>query len=89
MQEHPSFPEVIKFILFGGILPLNSATPDSVELNRRLGKMHARNTGPQAAENDGLHEVAVVAIGVQSWGARGRFERDKSQITERVDKIES
>lgn len=71
VQKYSSFLQVVKFILFGCILSLNSATLNFVEFNRRLGKVDTRNAGPETTKNDGLYEIAVLAIRVQLGGSRG------------------
>jgi hypothetical protein len=54
MQEYSSLAQVEDFELSCGIVALNCACLDLVELDGRSGKMDSRDVRPESSENDGL-----------------------------------
>lgn len=59
MNEDAALSQIVHLKLLGCILPLDGPRLHPVELDRRLGQVHARDTRPEATQDDRLDEIEV------------------------------
>lgn len=65
MEEDASIAQVVQPILARGVLALHRARLHAVELDGRAREVHARDTRPETAEDDGLDEVGVRRVRIK------------------------